>query len=191
MTRLIALVAVWLSATQALGDRQPPTIVQSLELKSGLAPQLSPDGKYVAYEVMGTDWDADAFKREIWLVETATGAQYQLTRSAKGSGEARWSPDSTRLAFISDRGDKRQVYVINPRGGEALPLTRMPTGVTRFEWSPDGRQIAVTAMDPEPSKRREKQELAPRILLRPPASPSVRVSPCPLSVAGSCRMETM
>jgi dipeptidyl aminopeptidase/acylaminoacyl peptidase len=156
VTLLTVLVGVLLSAAPALGDGKTPTIAQSLELKSGLAPQLSPDGKCVAYEIRETDWDADAFKREIWLVETATGARYQLTRSAKGSGEARWSPDGTRLAFISDRGGQRQVYAIRPRGGEAAPLTRMPTGVTRFEWSPDGRRIAVTARDPEPSKRRER-----------------------------------
>src|SRR5262245_34028447 len=103
MTRLTALGVVVLCATEALGSGRTATIAQSLELKRGLAPQLSPDGQYVAYEVMETDWDADAFKREIWLVETGTGAKYQLTRSAKGSGQARWSPDGTRLAFISDR----------------------------------------------------------------------------------------
>ena len=50
-----------------------PTIDQSLEMKSASNPQISPDGKYVAYEVSRTNWEDNAFERDLWIADTATG----------------------------------------------------------------------------------------------------------------------
>src|SRR5213076_701160 len=70
-----------------------------------------------------------------------------------------WSPDGSRLAFISDRTDKRQLYLIDPRGGEADALTSLEDGITSFAWSPDGKSIAYTATEPKSAviKDREKK----------------------------------
>ena len=71
--------------------------------------------------------------------ERRRGAPRQLTNAKKSSQSPAWSPDGSRLAFISDRTDKRQIYLINPLGGEAEALTSVEDGVTSFAWSPDGR----------------------------------------------------
>src|SRR5262245_9749235 len=102
-----------------------PTVDQLLSLKRVGSPEISPDGTLVAYTVRSTNWDANAYETQIWLVEAATGATRQLTNSKKSSELPAWSPDGSRLAFISDRTDKRQVYLINPTGGEAEALTNV------------------------------------------------------------------
>lgn len=135
-----------------------PTIEQSLSLKSAGAPRISPDGRYVAYQVQETNWEENAFENEIWIAVVATGERYQLTNAKKSSSSAQWSPDSKRIAFASDRDGKRQIYLIAPGGGEALQLTNIETGVNSFNWSPDGRRIAFTAVEPESKARKERKE---------------------------------
>src|SRR5713101_6691340 len=118
--------------TPIASPKVAPTVDQILSLKSVGSPQISPDGRYVAYTVRETNWDENAYETEIWIAATASGAAYQLTNAKKSSQSPAWSPDGTRLAFVSYRTDKRQVYVIDPRGGEAQALTALDDGVERF-----------------------------------------------------------
>jgi dipeptidyl aminopeptidase/acylaminoacyl peptidase len=139
--------------------RVAPTIDEILSLKRAGSPEISPDGRWVAYTVRETNWDDNAYDTEIWLADATTGDTRQLTNAKKSSQSPAWSADGTKLAFISDRTDKGQVYVISPQGGEAAALTSVEEGVNAFAWSPDGTTIAYTATEPKPSaiKDREKK----------------------------------
>src|SRR6185436_1752030 len=142
--------------------KSPPTVDQILSLKRVGSPEISPDGRWVAYTVRETNWDDNAFETEIWVADArgpATAPPRQLTNARKSSLSPAWSPDGAKLAFISDRTDKRQVYLINLLGGEADALTSVEDGVTNFAWSPDGRTIAYTASEAKPAaiKDREKK----------------------------------
>src|SRR3954453_16729475 len=117
--------------------RVAPTVDQILSLKRGGSPEISPDGRSVAYTIRETNWDDNAYETEIWLADVATGASRQLTNAKKWSQSPAWSADGSKLAFISDRTDKRQIYVISPQGGEAEALTMLEDGVAAFAWSPD------------------------------------------------------
>jgi dipeptidyl aminopeptidase/acylaminoacyl peptidase len=92
------------------------------------------------------------------MAVTATGECYRLTNAKKSSTNPQWSPDSKRLAFISDRDGKRQIYLIAPNGGEAVQLTSVETGVSTLSWSPDGRRFAFTAGDAESKSRKDRKE---------------------------------
>jgi dipeptidyl aminopeptidase/acylaminoacyl peptidase len=152
------------AAGQAPGPATKPaesatlTIDQGLSLKAAENPQISPDGSLVAYEVRETDWEENSYVKEIWVANTATGERYQLTRGKKTSHAARWSPDSKRLAYLSDRDGKDQIYLIFPSGGESGALTKFETGVSAFEWAPDGRRIAFIAEDPESKEQKDRKE---------------------------------
>src|SRR5258708_35756261 len=109
--------------------RVTPTVDQILSLKRAGSPEISPDGRWVAYTVRETSWDENAYETEIWLADVATGATRQLTNAKKSSSAPAWSPDGSTLAFVSDRSDKRQIYLISPQGGEAAALTSGEDGV--------------------------------------------------------------
>jgi len=145
--------------TPSGAEKAPPTVDQILSLKQAAAPEISPDGRRVAYTVRETNWDDNAYETEIWLADVRTGSSRQLTNARKSSHSPAWSPDGRKLAFLSDRSDKQQIYVIDPGGGEAEAVTALDDGVTRFAWSPDGRSIACTATEPkaESIKDREKK----------------------------------
>jgi dipeptidyl aminopeptidase/acylaminoacyl peptidase len=143
-----------------------PTIEQSLEMKAAFNPEISPDGKRVVYEVSRTNWDDNAFERDLWIVDTAGGEGHQLTASKKSSTNATWSPDGKWIAFLSDRPGqisgtpegKKQVYVIAADGGEARQLTKMETGVNNVAWSQDPKKLAFSAEDPEPKAIKDRKE---------------------------------
>src|SRR5277367_4981957 len=143
-----------------------PTIDQSLEMKGAFSPEISPDGKRVVYEVSRTNWEDNAFERDLWIMETATGEGHQLTASKKSSTNAAWSPDGKWIAFLSDRPGqisgtpegKKQIYVIAADGGEARQLAKVETGVTNLAWSPDSKKLAFSAEDPEPKAMKDRKE---------------------------------
>jgi dipeptidyl aminopeptidase/acylaminoacyl peptidase len=149
-----------------------PTVDQILSMKRVGSPEISPDGRWVAYTVRDTNWDENAYHTEIWLADTTTGdfrpaqvgvsssnpAIRQLTNAKKSSQSPAWSPDGSTVAFVSDRTDKRQIYLINPLGGEADALTSLEDGVDRFEWSPDGKSIAYTATEPKSAALKDRDK---------------------------------
>lgn len=164
-----ASIAIAFSAVPAARDVSPqnaplalpkvaPTVDQVLSLRRAGSPEISPDGRRVAYTVRTPNWDDNAYETQIWLADVASGAVRQLTNSKRSSLAPQWSPDGQRLAFISDRSDKRQLYVINPDAGEAEALTAGEEGVRAFEWAPDGSHIAYTSTEPKPAAIKEREK---------------------------------
>nr|HEV7952675.1 S9 family peptidase [Candidatus Acidoferrales bacterium] len=143
-----------------------PTINQSLEMRSAGSPRISPDGRWVAYEVTHTNWESNAFERELWLADTTSPRRIRLTSSKGSSYDAHWSPDGKWIAFLSNRPpllagakeNKSQIYLISSSGGEARELTKVETGVNSFSWAPDGHSIAYTATDPPTKARKDRDE---------------------------------
>lgn len=143
----------------ARDGRRVPTIDDLLMVKSIGGAQISPDGAWIAYGVTETDFTLDAYVTHIWLVDTTSGRQFQLTRGNKSCTNPQWSPDGKWLAFTSDRlGDKSQIFVISPQGGEATQLTKSESSVTNYAWSKDGKSIAFTAADAQPQAVKDRKE---------------------------------
>src|SRR5438045_4692015 len=172
MRKLLLFACVVAGATVSLGaqlapramPKSAPTVDQVLSLKRAGSPEISPDGRWVAYTVRETNWDDNSYDTQIWIADlrpvgSSTSTPRPLTHSKKSSQAPAWSPDGSKLAFISDRTDKRQIYLINPQGGEAEALTSLEDGAGSFAWSPDGQSIAYTATEPKLAavKDREKK----------------------------------
>src|ERR1700682_5845248 len=134
MIRRLPALLVWFAfvfASEAVP--RVPTVDDLLTIKSVGGTQISPDGKWIAYTVGYGDFKQDAFITQVWLVESDTGKNFQLTRGEKSSTNPRWSPDGRWLAFLSNRqDDKNQIFLINPLGGEAQQLTKSETAINKF-----------------------------------------------------------
>src|SRR5437879_9331950 len=124
--------------------KHPITFDDLIKLHRIAEPQLSRDGKWVAYTVTTPDMDANRGVNNIWVVPTAGGTAMQLTQSGHDSSPV-WSPDGKTLAFLSSRSGESQVYLLSMAGGEAHALTKLSTGADMVKWSPDGKTIAFTS----------------------------------------------
>jgi dipeptidyl aminopeptidase/acylaminoacyl peptidase len=116
--------------------------------------QIAPDGSRVAYVLNQIDPATDGYRSAVWVASAEGGDGVQFTTGQKRDTQPRWSPDGSRLAFLSDREGKPQLYVLPATGGEPIRLTDLPDGAGTPVWSPDGSRIAFSAivqLEPAPS----------------------------------------
>jgi len=117
-------------------------------------PQISPDGRRIAYVRRSGDIMTDRMRNTIWLIDTASGEQAPLVAGPGAHFSPRWSPDGTRIAYISTaEGGQPQLYVRWIDSGEAVRVTGLPNAPSSIDWSPDGRQIAYIMLVPGETRR--------------------------------------
>lgn len=112
-------------------------------------PQISPDGTIIAYVRRSNDVMTDRARPTIWTVDTRSGAHTPLVAGAGSHLRPRWSPDGTRLAYVSTaEGGGAQLYVRWLATGQTARITGLPTAPSGIAWSPDGTRIAYTMRVP-------------------------------------------
>src|SRR3989441_10731752 len=122
------------------------TIDDYLAVKAVGNPQLSPDGKWVAYTVTEQSLKDNRGITRIWLADVASGAVRQLTAGPGSDRQPRWSPDGRTVAFVSTRESGAQLWVLPiGAGGEARRVSSLPDGVSDPVWLPDGTGLVVTS----------------------------------------------
>jgi Tol biopolymer transport system component len=128
------------------------TVDDMLKIKRVADPQVSPDGRFVAYVVTEVDQQANTRNNDIWIAPLSGGEAVRFLGSDKSENHPRWSPDGRQLAFVSDRGsDGSQVYLVAAPGdtltaaGDPKKLTSLATGASGPIWSPDGASIAFVS----------------------------------------------
>jgi dipeptidyl aminopeptidase/acylaminoacyl peptidase len=136
----------------------PLSIEALVDIEHPSEVQLSPDGEFVAF-VLGKGHKPDKDKtaqKAIYVIKVSSHKMHCFTGSNPATNDLpRWSPDSQRLAFVSNRSnpDEMQLFVIDLNGGEAQALTDIRGCVDAPQWSPDGCWIAFLyngALDKRP-----------------------------------------
>ena len=152
----LTLIGILMAATSVAAQTAAPrklTLADLYRLREVSAPELSPDGGWVAYTVGTTDSVKDRTTRDLFMTSWDGRQTLRLTTSPSSEGTPRWSPDGRYLAFLSDREDPhevQQVWLLNREGGEAERITNLPGGVSQYAWSPDSKRLALIASDPNP-----------------------------------------
>ena len=132
-------------------------------------PQISPDGRWVAYTVSGSDLEKEESFSRIWMISTTGGTAIPMTDKGKSVSRPRWSPDGKYLAFLGSRGeDKTQVWTLFREGGDAVPVTEFTQGVKSFEWSPDGTRMVLVIQDPKPEDQKKEKDEKEKKKTEPP-----------------------
>ncbi|HEX8644331.1 MAG TPA: S9 family peptidase [Allosphingosinicella sp.] len=123
-------------------------------LEAAADPRISSDGSRIAYVRRSGDIMTDRTRSAIWMIDVATGEQAPLVAGPGSHFAPRWSPDGTRLAFISTaEGGAAQLYVRWLDSGESVRITGLPHAPSSIAWSPDGRQLAYVMLVPQEGSR--------------------------------------
>lgn len=143
------LVVVLVSAIPSLSytDEQKVISISTLmELQSVQDPQISPDGERVAYVLRTPNVMTDTWYTNVWLANMDGSEATLLTSGEFRDSSPRWSPDGTRLAYVSNRNGNPQILVHSMESRESIAITEPGRPPADIAWSPDGSQIAFTSI---------------------------------------------
>jgi len=140
--RLILLLA---SAAMVFAQKRPFDVNALMELKRISDPEISPDGRWVTFGVQSVDVAANKKPQQIWVAPLAGGTPRPLSSQGEANQRARWSPDSRRIAYISDRGGNSQIWLMDADGGNQQQVTNLSTEADGVLFSPDGKNLLFTS----------------------------------------------
>ncbi|MBI3210713.1 MAG: PD40 domain-containing protein, partial [Candidatus Solibacter usitatus] len=108
-------------------------------------PQVSPDGVWVAFTVQTIDLEKNSKPRQIWIVPVAGGEPHAITKDGTVNDRPRWTPDSKRLVYVSNRSGSSQIWAMDPTGGNSRQITNLSTEAAGVMVNPDGKGIVFTS----------------------------------------------
>ncbi|HZM99539.1 MAG TPA: S9 family peptidase [Pyrinomonadaceae bacterium] len=142
MKRFIALFVLLVGPfTLAAAQNRTYTIEDLLKVRRVGDPQVSPDGKRVAFTVGDVNFDANRIVNQIYVMPIEGGSMKQLTTGDRSSSAPRWSPDGKKIAYTTGS----QIWVMDSDGDNKDQVTKISTGAAAPVWSPDGKWIAFTS----------------------------------------------
>ena len=146
---ILALAIVPAAALGAPAAKKPFQPMDVFELEWASDPQISPDGRSIAYVRSYMDVMKDQRRGDLWLVG-ADGSEHRPLQKLASS--PRWSPDGRRLAYVASEGGGSQLYVRWMDSGATAQATRLMRAPRDLAWSPDGAWLAFVMPVPEETK---------------------------------------
>ena len=155
--------------TPASGGKRPFTFEDMMKLKRVGAPVPSPDGKWVVFDAVDVDLEANTKISHLWIVPAAGGEARRLNQTPNHEERPRFSPDGKRLIWTSKATDPTQIWMCNftPESGgldgQPRQVTNISTGADGGIWSPDGKNIVFLssvypdAKDDAENRRRDEE----------------------------------
>jgi tricorn protease len=124
---LVAVIAIGLTASTHVRAQEP--------IRFARTPDISPDGKLVAFSYLG----------DVWVVEAIGGVARPVTMHEKHDMMPVFSPDGRQIAFSSNRHGSYDVFVVSVQGGRPTRLTFDSADDYVSGWSPDGKWILFSS----------------------------------------------
>ncbi|MBA3570479.1 MAG: PD40 domain-containing protein, partial [Pyrinomonadaceae bacterium] len=145
MKRFVISISVLLIAFAPIVVAQETrrfTIEELLKVRRVGDPQVSPDGKSLAFAIGDVNFDANRTVTHIYVMPLASGAEIKrLTSGDSSASGPRWSPDGRKIAYVTGG----QIWVMDHDGDDKEQVTKISTGASGPVWSPDGNWIAFTS----------------------------------------------
>jgi dipeptidyl aminopeptidase/acylaminoacyl peptidase len=152
----LSFVLVSTILAQQPPQKHPFTFEDMMALKRVGAPVPSPDGKWVVFDCVDVDLEANTRISHLWIVPASGGESRRLNPTPNHEERPRFSPDGKRLIWTSKATDPTQIWMCDFDSnagalvGKPHQVTSISTGADGAIWSPDGKNIVfVSAVYPD------------------------------------------
>jgi dipeptidyl aminopeptidase/acylaminoacyl peptidase len=148
MLKILVAATATLLMTVGLAQARAFTAKDLALLDRVSDPRVSPDGRFVAYNLRSTDWEANRGFNALWVMDRAAAksAPRLVRDQEKSATSPRWSADGKWLYFLSSRSGLSQVWRTPAGGGESSAVTKLPLDVGLYRLSPDGRTLVLAIL---------------------------------------------
>ena len=120
-----------------------------MEMESIRSPMISPDGTQILFSRSWVDKMNDRSRSNLWIVDASGTRVRELTHGNWSDSSPVWSPDGTKIAFLSDRDGTTQIHVMWMDTREVAQLTHLQRTPSGLQWSPDGKMLAFSGFVPD------------------------------------------
>ena len=162
-----------LTALSCLGQKQPFDVDALLKLQRIADPQLSPDGKTIAFTVATVDLTANKKPQQIWIVPLEGDIPARPITNTGSNERPRWTPDSKSILFTSTRSGSQQIWMMDADGGGNKQITNLASEASGATIAADGKRIVfLSSVYPECgaddtcNKRRLEEESSSKLKAR-------------------------
>jgi dipeptidyl aminopeptidase/acylaminoacyl peptidase len=122
--------------------------MDEFQLQLPADPQISPDGKKIVYVRRFADPLTDRRYSNLWIIDADGSDHRPLTTGNRSDVSPCWSPDGTRIAYLSDADGKQQIYVRWMDTGQTARITNLDQSPDAITWSPDGKMLSFSSLVP-------------------------------------------
>jgi len=131
------------------------------DLEFALTPEISPDGNKIIFVRQSRDIMSDKRYSNLWIVNFDGTDARALTTGNYNYSSCVWSPDGSRIIYVSDQDGSPQIYQKWMDTGQMAQLTNLRYPPLGIAWSPDGKYISFTSFVPEAARGIGKMPIAP------------------------------
>ena len=143
---LLALSALLVNINSFATDKNTPskrfTAMRVFDMEYATDPQISPNGKQIAYVRHSMDRMNDKDKGQVWLINIDSNMHFPLIDGEASSHSPRWSPDGKSLLFVTATQGKPELKLYYFQSNRSVSLAQFISAPSRASWSPDGKHIA-------------------------------------------------
>ncbi|HET7269441.1 MAG TPA: S9 family peptidase [Oleiagrimonas sp.] len=143
-TAALAMMLVSMPAMARSADQPSDrfTLARIFDLQWAQDPQISPDGKQIVFVRGSFDIMHDARDATLWIINSDGTGLRPLSDPDVKAGSLRWSPDGTRVLFVTSKDKQAQIRVRWIASGQTASIAKLPAKPRELAWSPDGTRIA-------------------------------------------------